>query len=65
MSLIPISNIAGYIYKSNGDGWTLTTVQTYKDEIDGLVQERHYSSTLAMELCLSCTNPSNENYIYA
>ena len=26
--------------------------------IDGLVQERHNSSALAMELCLSCTNPS-------
>ena len=27
-------------------------------DIDGLVQERHNSSALAMELCLSCTNPS-------
>ena len=26
--------------------------------IDGLVQERHNSSALAMELCLSCINPS-------
>ena len=26
--------------------------------IDGLVQERPNSSVLAMELCLSCTNPS-------
>ena len=26
--------------------------------IDGLVQERCHSSALAMELCLSCTNPS-------
>ena len=26
--------------------------------IRGLVQKRHNSSTLAMELCLSCTNPS-------
>ena len=26
--------------------------------IDGLVQERHNSSALAMELCLSCTDPS-------
>ena len=25
--------------------------------IDGLVQERHNSSALAVELCLSCTNP--------
>ena len=27
-------------------------------DIDGLVQERHISSALAMELRLSCTNPS-------
>ena len=27
-------------------------------QIDGLVQERHNSSALAMELRLSCTNPS-------
>ena len=26
-------------------------------QIDGLVQERHNSSALAMELCLSCANP--------
>ena len=26
--------------------------------IDGLVQERRHSSALAMELCISCTNPS-------
>ena len=26
--------------------------------IDGLVQERHNSSALAMQLCLSCTNPT-------
>ena len=30
----------------------------YKDEIDGLVQERRNSSALAMELRLSCTNPA-------
>ena len=32
--------------------------------IDGLVQERHNSSALAMELCLSCTNPSILHVIY-
>ena len=26
--------------------------------LDGLVQERRNSSALAMELCLSCINPS-------
>ena len=30
----------------------------YKDKIDGLVQERRNSSALAMELRLSCINPS-------
>ena len=35
----------------------------YEDhDIDGLVQERHNSSALAMELRLSCTNPSNEDH---
>ena len=29
-----------------------------QEEIDGLVQERRTSSALAMELGLSCTNPS-------
>ena len=28
-----------------------------RDKIDGLVQERHNSSALAMELRFSCTNP--------
>ena len=30
----------------------------YKDEIDGLVQERRNSIADALELRLSCTNPS-------
>ena len=30
-----------------------------KDQYDGLVQERRNSSALAMEICLSCINPSN------
>ena len=29
-------------------------------DINGLVQERHYSSGSAMELRLSCTNPSTK-----
>ena len=29
-----------------------------KAQINGLVQERHNSSALAMEICLSCTNQS-------
>ena len=32
--------------------------ETQVTNIDGLVQERRNSSALAMELCLSCTNPS-------
>ena len=45
--------IQGTIYPS---GWN-HHVQTW-DDIDGLVQERRNSSALAMELRLSCTNPS-------
>ena len=33
-------------------------IYNFDVHIDGLVQERHNSSALAMELCLSCTNPS-------
>ena len=45
-------------------GWTscwpitraASDLKLHYDHIDGLVQERHDSSALAMELCLSCTN---------
>ena len=30
---------------------------TLWEQVDGLVQERRNSSALAMELCISCTNP--------
>ena len=33
------------------------------DGDDGLVQEGHNSSALAMELCLSCSNPSIYSYV--
>ena len=33
-------------------------IAAYGYHIDGLVQERLYSSALAMHLCRSCTNPS-------
>ena len=35
-----------------------SSLQQYMHYIDGLVQKRCNSSALAMELCLSCTNPS-------
>ena len=38
--------------------WKITEVQLNHQYIYGLVQERHNSSALAMELCFSCTNPS-------
>ena len=38
------------------DMWTVKDGDIY--HIEGLVQERHNSSALAMELRLSCTNPS-------
>ena len=37
---------------------SLHILQNYQQCIDGLVQERRKSSALAMELRLSCTNPS-------
>ena len=37
---------------------TVSSVNDYIDGLDGLVQERRNSSALAMELRLSCTNPS-------
>ena len=49
-------NLAPYVTRSSA-----TMALTMQDKwvyIDGLVQERHNSSVLAMELCLSCTNPS-------
>ena len=35
----------------------------HKDPLHGLVQERRNSIALAMELCLSCTNPLHLSYI--
>ena len=35
-----------------------TTITLYNECLDGLMQERCNSSALAMEICLSCTNPS-------
>ena len=35
----------------------VNTLRPSNAYINGLVQERHNSSALAMELCLSCTNP--------
>ena len=40
------------------DGLVLKETELHYQYIDGLVQERHNSSALAMELRLSCTNPS-------
>ena len=38
------------------DIWQVSAAMT---QLHGLVQERRNSSALAMELCLSCTNPSS------
>ena len=35
-----------------------TNRRKHYSHIDGLVQDGRNSSALAMELCLSCTNPS-------
>ena len=41
-------------------GWWCQAICSHRNDynFDGLVQERHNSSALAMELRLSCTNPS-------
>ena len=47
------------------DNFTLEIQVLYQPQyIDGLVQERRNSSALAMELCLSCTNPSIWDYVH-
>ena len=49
------------------DQWVAVSgsnVFSRKQEIDVLVQERHNSSVLAMELHLSCTNPSKYQSSY-
>ena len=40
-----------------GQGWGNHIKSKTFYYFDGIVQERHNSSALAMELCLSCTNP--------
>ena len=51
-----------YFCNSGGAGQNssdaLTSEKMCLEHIDGLVQERRNSVALAMELCLSCTNPS-------
>ena len=43
-------------------GWRQDGIELFLAEyIDRLVQEKRNSSALAMELCLSCTNPSMKN----
>ena len=39
--------------------YTHPIAQRWGEDVNGLVQERRNSSALAMELRLSCTNPSN------
>ena len=41
---------------------TVETLGFLLDQIDGLVQERRNSSALAVELCLSSTNPSEYRF---
>ena len=40
-----------------GNSTVLPVQSVFIGDIHGLLQERHNSSALAMELCLSCTNP--------
>ena len=51
--IYPCPSLLSYVYWDEG-----YLDETWWDHIDGLVQERRNSSALAMELRLSCTNPS-------
>ena len=51
-----------------GDGFQLLMLSQLRNDrkyeyIDGLVQERHNSSVLAMDFCLSCIIPSILSYV--
>ena len=60
-------NVLGPVVHATGDRTSLKVVNhwfkwwlgAWCTIINGLVQERRYSSALTMELRLSCTNPSN------
>ena len=45
-------------YVSINSNWRKSSLQKQVHDIDGLVQKRRNSSALAVELRLSCTNPS-------
>ena len=56
-----VAHNAAYIDSQQCNKATSTHVQGISKsaaDINGLMQERHHSSALAMELCLSCINPS-------
>ena len=55
VSLYPHVTTLGSLYWIHPDDWQDGCRSSH---IDGLVQERRNSSALAMELRLSCTNPS-------
>ena len=49
-------NVIGGVHPQK-DPWHQTCPVLIEDNVDGLVQERRNSSTLAVELRLSCINP--------
>ena len=62
---VPPTHLVSYVIGSGSVGfesalWMLIALSSHNTDqhIDGLVQERRNSSALAMELHLSCTNPS-------
>ena len=58
LTIIPMAKFASkpLMYRSSPAVWS--NFKIYHLHIDGLVQEIHNSSALAMELRVSCTNPS-------
>ena len=53
IDLYVLIHLSKYIVES----WLCSTDGRLHCHFDGLMQERHNSSALAMELCLSCINP--------
>ena len=66
---VPVKSRWPFQYKDFRIHFNIKTISRkrnsyYKDQIDGLVQERFNSSALAMALRLSCTNPSRWSFFF-
>ena len=58
IGVFPVEMLLGECHRDPTDDETPLVLVAWQHQADGLEQERRNSSALAMELCLSCTNPS-------